>query len=166
MSRRQVPGPLIQEKIVEVIRVVDSEDLPLDISGETLLRNKILRVIKKNYVTKYLDILAEIAELNAAYRKFYEHFGERLKLGNDEESTVGVKTAEVLRLSTSKLGDEQSSFQEYVDRMKEGLARALPLCLLLRSWKICARKVLRRITLWTPRMNMQCNGSRNSAEKC
>ena len=77
-------------------------------------------MIKKNYVTKYLEILAEIAELNAAYRKFYEQFGERLKLGNDEDSTVGVKTAEVLRFNTSKLGDEQSSFEEYIDRMKEG----------------------------------------------
>ena len=100
--------------------VVDSEGVPLNVYRETLLRNKILRVIKKNYVTKYLEILAEIAELNVAYKKFYEQFGERLKLGNDEDSTVGVKTAEVLRFNTSKPGGEHSSFEEYVDRMKEG----------------------------------------------
>ena len=120
VSRRHVPGLLIQEEIVEVIRVVDSEDLPLDISGETLLQNKILRVIKKNHVTKYLEMLAETAELKDDNKNFYEQRGKCPNFGNDEDSTVGVKTAEVLRFNTSKFGDEQSSFEEYVDRMKEG----------------------------------------------
>ena len=82
-----------------MIRVVDSEDLPLNISGETLLRNKILRAIKKNYVTKCLEKLAEIAELKDDYKKFNEQYG---KCRNDEDSTVGVKTAEVLRFNTYK----------------------------------------------------------------
>ena len=120
VSRRQVPGPLIQEEIVEVIRVVDSEDLPLNISGETLLQNKIMRVIKKNHVTKYLEMLAEIAELNDAYKKFYEQFVKCVKLGIHENSVDGVEIAELLRFNTSKPGDEQISLKEYVDRMKEG----------------------------------------------
>ena len=110
----------VQEEIVEVIRVVDSEDLPLGISGETLLRNKILRVIKKNYVTKYLETLEKIAELNVAYQKFHEQFGACLKLGISEDSTVGVKTAELLRFGTFKSGDEQINFEGYADRKKEG----------------------------------------------
>ena len=61
---------------------VDSEDHPLDISGETLLQDKIMRVIKKNQVKKYLEILAEIAELKDDYEKFYEQYG---KCRNDEE---------------------------------------------------------------------------------
>ena len=57
--------------------VVASEDLPLNIYRETLLQNKILRVIKKNHVTKYLEILGEIAELNDDYKKSYEQRGKR-----------------------------------------------------------------------------------------
>merc|ERR1712136_477790 len=94
---------------------VDSEDHPLDISGETLLQDKIMRVIKKNQVKKYLEILAEIAELKDDYEKFYEQYG---KCRNDEDSTVGVKTAELLTFNTS--GDEQICLREHVDRMKEG----------------------------------------------
>ena len=96
--------------------VVDSED----IYRETLLENKILRVIKKEYVTKYLDTLAEIAELNDAYKKFHAQLVKCMKFGIYEDSTVGVKTAEVLRFNTSKPGDELNNLAEYVDRIKEG----------------------------------------------
>ena len=111
----------LAKKCFEFIRgIVDSEDSPLNISGETLLQNKILHVIKKKQVTKYLEILGEIADLNDDFKRSYEQSAAHLKLGNDEDSTVGVKIAEVLRFNTSKFGDEQSSFEEYVDRMKEG----------------------------------------------
>ena len=100
--------------------VVDSEDIPLNVYRETLLRNKILRVIKKNHVTKYLEILAEIAELNDECKKSYEQRG---KCWKHEDSTVGVKTAEWLRFNTFKPGDEEISLNEYIDRMKEGPER-------------------------------------------
>ena len=116
-----VQKPIIQEKINQVIRVVDSEDLPLNVHRETLQQNEILRVTKMNLVKKYLEILAEIAELNDAYRKFYEQFGKRLKLGIHENSVDGVEIAELMIFNTSKPGDEQISLKEYVNRMKEGL---------------------------------------------
>ena len=84
---------------------------------ETLLQNKILRVVRRNYVTKYLEMLAEIAELKDDYEKFYEQYG---KCRNDEDSTVGVKIAELLTFNTSKPGGKRISFMEYADRIKEG----------------------------------------------
>ena len=111
---------LMPEWLNSVKGAVDSEDLPLNISRETLQQNKILRVIKKNWVRKCLEMFAKITEKKDDYKKFYEQFGKCLKLGVHEDSTNRVKIAELLRYQTSKSGDEFISPKEYVDRMKEG----------------------------------------------
>ena len=66
--------------------VVDSEDLPLNVCRETLLQNKILRAIKKNHVTKYLEMLAETAELKDDRKKSYEQRGKCSNFGYHKDS--------------------------------------------------------------------------------
>ncbi|XP_068459535.1 endoplasmin [Clinocottus analis] len=98
--------------------MVDSDDLPLNVSRETLQQHKLLKVIRKKLVRKSLDMIKKIAEEHYN-EKFWKEFGTNIKLGVIEDHSNRTRLAKLLRFQTSNSDKEVSSLEQYVERMKE-----------------------------------------------
>uniref|UniRef100_A0A3B3T6B0 Endoplasmin n=1 Tax=Paramormyrops kingsleyae TaxID=1676925 RepID=A0A3B3T6B0_9TELE len=98
--------------------VVDSDDLPLNVSRETLQQHKLLKVIRKKLVRKTLDMIKKIAE-EQYNEKFWKEFGTNIKLGVIEDHSNRTRLAKLLRFQTSHSETVPSSLEQYVERMKE-----------------------------------------------
>jgi len=101
--------------------VVDSDDLPLNVSRETLQQNKLLKVIKKKLVRKALDMIKKLKDSSKEdYDKFWKEYSTNLKLGVIEDSTNRTRIAKLVRFTSSNSETESTTLEEYVERMKEG----------------------------------------------
>merc|ERR1719512_154565 len=95
--------------------VVDSDDLPLNVSRETLQQHKLLKVIKKKLVRKTLDMIKKISD--DKYAAFWAEYSTNIKLGVIEDTANRTRLAKLLRFSTSS--GNLTSLAEYVERMKD-----------------------------------------------
>merc|ERR1712182_81195 len=121
--------------------VVDSDDLPLNVSRETLQQHKVLKVMGKKLVRKALEMLRKLAQKSGEdddeddeseegddddeeeskdpYIEFWEKFGKNIKLGIIEDSANRSKLTKLLRYKSSTSGEGYTSFEEYVENMKD-----------------------------------------------
>ncbi|KAF5745335.1 hypothetical protein HS088_TW07G00919 [Tripterygium wilfordii] len=114
-------GELFPRYLSFVKGVVDSNDLPLNVSREILQESRIVRIMRKRLVRKSFDMIQEISENENKedYKKFWENFGRFIKLGCVEDSGNHKRIAPLLRFYTSKSEEELTSLDDYVENMGE-----------------------------------------------
>merc|ERR1712100_366660 len=141
---------LVAEKFEELLPrylnfvrgVVDSDDLPLNVSREQLQQNKIMKVISKKLVRKVLELMKKLAKEDesgededededeekedkkdkdeeSTYAKFYKEFNKNLKMGCYEDDSNRSKLSKLLRFKSTKSEDKEISLDTYLDRMAE-----------------------------------------------
>jgi molecular chaperone HtpG len=109
---------LLPEYMKFVRGVIETEDIPLNISRETLQQNKILKVIGKNVIKKAFEMFNKISVDPDKFRIFYEQYSKSIKLGIHEDSTNRNKLTPLLRYETSNSNGDQISLDDYIDNMK------------------------------------------------
>jgi len=102
--------------------VVDSSDLPLNVSREILQESRIVRVIKKQLTRRSLEMMEDLSKQEGGedYKTFWESFGRNIKIGIIEDQDNRNRLAKLLRFHSSKSEETMTSLEQYVSRMKEG----------------------------------------------
>ncbi|KAG1367037.1 putative Heat shock protein 90-6, mitochondrial [Cocos nucifera] len=113
-------GELFPRYLCFIRGVVDSNDLPLNVSREILQESRIVRIMRKRLVRKAFDMILGISlsENKEDYEKFWENFGKFLKLGCIEDQSNHKRIAPLLRFFSSQSENELISLDEYVENMK------------------------------------------------
>ncbi|CAN1313054.1 Heat shock protein 90-5, chloroplastic [Linum perenne] len=114
-------GELFPRYLGFVKGVVDSDDLPLNVSREILQESRIVRIMRKRLVRKTFDMIQDLSENKEIqdYKKFWENFGRFIKLGCIEDSGNHKRISPLLRFYTSKSEEELTSLDDYVENMGE-----------------------------------------------
>lgn len=114
-------GELFPRYLSFVKGVVDSNDLPLNVSREILQESRIVRIMRKRLVRKTFDMIQDISESENKedYKKFWENFGKLLKLGCIEDSGNHKRLTPLLRFYSSKSEEDLISLDDYVENMGE-----------------------------------------------
>ncbi|CAG8436202.1 8023_t:CDS:10 [Ambispora gerdemannii] len=108
-------------KYLQFIRaIVDADDLPLNVSRETLQQHKTLVLIKKRIIKKILDMISTLTQDEEKYTTFIKEYGTSLKLGAIEDDRNRKKVAKLLRFPSSYKPGNLTSLDEYISRMKKG----------------------------------------------
>jgi molecular chaperone HtpG len=108
---------IIPEWLSFVRGMIDSEDLPLNISRESLQHNRILRVIRKTLIKKSIEMMQELTEDTVAYTAFYREFSRNIKLGIHEDKLYRKKLAPLLRYYSTNSPTVEVSLDQYVENM-------------------------------------------------
>lgn len=111
---------LIPEYMKFMKGVIETDDVPLNLSRELLQQNKTIKLIGKNIVKKALDMFVNISNDADKFRTFYEQYSKNIKLGVHEDSVNREKLTSLLRYETSKSDGDLISLDEYLDNMQEG----------------------------------------------